>query len=100
MFEPVGDKIIIKALDANDTTDGGVILPDIAQEETWRGEVISVGPGGVLLDGNLTPMQCKVGDIVVYPKMGVKKIDYKGEEYLIAKENDILTILTEEKTNE
>ena len=97
MFEPVADKIIVKGIDSNETTDGGVILPDIAQEETWRGEVVSVGPGAILLDGNYTPMQTKVGDIVVYPKLGAKKIDYKGEEYLIMKENDVLTILTEEK---
>ena len=100
MFEPVADKVIVKAQDANDTTDGGVILPDIAQEDTWRGEVVAVGPGAVLLDGKYTPMQVKVGDIVIYPKMGTKKVEYKNEEYLIMKENDILTILTEENNNE
>ncbi len=100
MFEPVADKIIVKANDANTQTDGGVILPDIAQEETWKGDVIAVGPGAILLDGKYTPMQTKIGDIVVYPKMGVKKIDYNGEEYLIMKENDVLTILTKEKGNE
>ena len=100
MFEPVADKVIVKAQDANDTTDGGVILPDIAQEDTWRGEVVAVGPGAILLDGKYTPMQVKVGDIVIYPKMGTKKVEYKNEEYLIMKENDILTILTEENNNE
>ena len=100
MFEPVADKVIVKAQDANDTTDGGVILPDIAQEDTWRGEVVAVGPGAILLDGKYTPMQVKVGDIVIYPKMGTKKVEYKNEEYLIMKENDILTILTVENNNE
>ena len=100
MFNPVGDKIIAKSLQANETTEGGVILPDIAQEETWRGEVVAVGPGAILLDGKYCKMQCKVGDIIVYPKMGVKKLEYKGEEYLIMKENDVLTVLTEESNNE
>ena len=66
MFEPVGDKIIVKSLAANEQT----------------------------------KMQTKPGDIVVYPKLGAKKIDYKGDEYLVLKENDILTILTEENNNE
>ena len=100
MFEPIADKIIVKATDANDTTDGGVILPDIAQEDTMQAEVISVGPGAIMIDGSYCKMQTKPGDIVVYPKFGAKKLDYNGEEYLILKENDVLTILTEEIGNE
>jgi len=100
MFEPIADKIIVKATDANDTTDGGVILPDIAQEDTMQAEVISVGPGAIMIDGSYCKMQTKPGDIVVYPKFGAKKLDYNGEEYLILKENDVLTILTEETGNE
>ena len=100
MFEPVVDKIIVKSLAANEQTDGGVILPDIAQEDSTRGEVIAVGPGAILLDGTYCKMQTKPGDIVVYPKLGAKKIEYKGDEYLVLKENDILTILTEENNNE
>ena len=97
MFEPVADKIILRKLEANDTTDGGVILPDIAQEDTWTGEVIAVGPGAILLDGKRTPMQCKVGDTVVYPKMGAKKLEHNGDEYIVCKENDILTVIKEKK---
>ena len=100
MFEPVGDKIVVKSLASNEQTDGGVILPDIAQEESTRGEVIAVGPGAIMLDGSYSKMQTSPGDIVVYPKFGAKKIDYKGDEYLVLKENDILTILTEETNNE
>jgi len=51
MFEPIADKIIVKALDANDTTEGGVILPDIAQEDTMEAEVVAVGPGAIMIDG-------------------------------------------------
>ena len=100
MFEPVADKIVVKSLGSNERTDGGVILPDIAQEDSTRGEVIAVGPGAIMLDGKYCKMQTSPGDIVVYPKFGAKKIDYRGEEYLILKENDILTILTEETNNE
>jgi len=100
MFEPVADKIIVKSLASNEQTDGGVILPDIAQEESSRGEVIAVGPGAIMLDGSYCKMQTKPGDIVVYPKFGAKKIEYKGDEYLVLKENDILTILTEETNDE
>ena len=99
MFEPVADKVIVKAVDTNDTTEGGVILPDIAQEETMQAKVIAVGPGAIMIDGKYCNMQTKPGDIVVYPKFGAKKLEYKGEEYLIIKENEILTILTEEKNN-
>ena len=100
MFEPIGDKIVVKVIDGNDTTDGGVILPDIAQEDTMRATVVAVGPGAVLLDGSYCKMQTKEGDVVVYPKMGAKKIQYNDEEYLVLKENDILTILTQEKNGE
>ena len=100
MFEPIADKIIVKATDANETTEGGVILPDIAQEDTMQAQVVAVGPGAIMIDGTYCKMQTKPGDIVVYPKFGAKKLDYNGDEYLILKENDVLTILTEEKTNE
>ena len=100
MFNPIGEKIIVKSLSSNEQTEGGVILPDIAQEDSTRGEVIAVGPGAILLDGTYCKMQTKPGDIVVYPKLGAKKIEYKGDEYLVLKENDILTILTEENNNE
>ena len=100
MFEPIGDKIIVKVIDGNDTTDGGVILPDIAQEDTMRATVVAVGPGAIMLDSKYCNMQTKIGDIVIYPKMGAKKIQYKDEEYLSLKENDVITILTEEKCDE
>ncbi len=100
MFNAIADKVIVKPLDGNDMTDGGVILPDIAQEDTDRGVVVSVGPGVPLLDGKLSPMQTKPGDVVVYPKFGVKKLDHNGEQYVITKEAELLTILTEESIDE
>ena len=100
MFEPVAEKVILKELDGASMSEGGVIIPDTSQEGTNLGEVIAVGPGAIMLDGKYCKMQTKPGDIVVYPKFGAKKLEYKGEDYLIIKENEILTILTEEKNNE
>tara|TARA_R110002073_G_scaffold335393_1_gene527256 strand:- start:1774 stop:2082 length:309 start_codon:yes stop_codon:yes gene_type:complete len=100
MFEPVADNVIIKVTGAEAQTQGGVILPDIAQEDTSKATVIAVGPGAIMLDGKYCNMQTKPGDIVMYPKMGAKKIEYNDEEFLILRENDILTILTEETGNE
>ena len=100
MFEPIADKVVVKVIDGNETTEGGVILPDIAQEDTMRATVISVGPGAIMLDGNYCKMQTKPGDIIVYPKLASKKVEYRGEEYLMLKENDILVILTEENSDE
>jgi len=100
MFEPVADNVIIKVTGAEAQTQGGVILPDIAQEDTSKATVIAVGPGAIMLDGKYCNMQTKPGDIVIYPKMGAKKIEYNDEEFLILRENDILTILTEETGNE
>jgi len=95
MFTPINDNVIIKPIDAQDVTYGGVIIPDTSQEATMQAEVVAIGPGAVLLDGNRHNMQCKVGNTVVYAKFGAKKLDYKGEEYLICKEADLLTIIEE-----
>jgi len=100
MFEPIGDKIVVEVIDGEDTTAGGVILPDIAQEETMRATVVAVGPGAMMLDGKYCNMQTKVGDIIIYPKLAMKKVEYRNTEYLILKENDVLVILTEESSDE
>ena len=96
MFEPIADKVVINPIDANDTTSGGVILPDISQEDTMMAEVIAVGPGAIMVDGSYCKMQTKPGDIVVYPKFGAKKVQYRDGEFFIIIENEILSILTEE----
>jgi len=95
MFLPIADKVVIKKLDNEGQTTGGVIIPDTTQEGTRHAEVIAVGPGRNLENGNRTQMQCKVGDIVVFPKVG-NICEVKGEEYYIVREIDILTILEKE----
>ena len=94
MFEPIADKIIVKATDTNDTTEGGVILPDIAQEDTMQAEVIAVGPGGKsLLTGERIPMTIEKGDIVLFPQVHSKVLEFQGEEYYCIKEVEILSII-------
>tara|TARA_R100000315_G_C5195946_1_gene114709 strand:+ start:332 stop:622 length:291 start_codon:yes stop_codon:yes gene_type:complete len=96
MFIPISDKIVIKRLEANGQTAGGVIIPDTTQEGTYQGEVLAVGPGRILENGQRSPMQCKVGDTVVYPKVG-HTFEAEGEEYILVREIDLLTILELEK---
>jgi len=93
MFKPINDNVIIKPVDAQDVTHGGVIIPDTSQEATLLAEVVAKGPGAVLMDGKRHDMQVVVGDTVVYAKFGAKKLDHKGDEYLICKEADLLTII-------
>jgi len=95
MFIPINDNVVIKPIDAQDVTHGGVIIPDTSQEATMEAEVVAIGPGAVLLDGKRHSMQCDVGSRVVYAKFGVKKLEYQGEEYMICKEADLLTIIEE-----
>ena len=92
-MNPISDKGILVPVDAQDMTSGGVIIPDTSQEATMVGEVIAVGPGYHLMNGDRGDMQTKVGDHVVYPKHGCKKFEKDGEEYLIIREPELFTIL-------
>jgi|TARA_R110000787_G_scaffold72900_1_gene162533 chaperonin GroES len=92
MFKPIADKVIIKKIENEGQTLGGVIIPDTTQEGSRHAEVIAVGPGRILESGDRTSMQCKVGDTVIFPKMG-NIIEVEGEEFYIVREIDILTIL-------
>lgn len=87
---PLGDKVLLK-VSTETTTCGGVILPDLAQENTMTADVISVGPGQIKDNGERIPMSCKVGDQVVFPKFAAHKFEYQDEEYIVIRETDILT---------
>ena len=91
-LQPIGDKIAVKKLDPDERTKGGVIIPDVAQEESNFGEVLAVGPGRYSDSGDLIPMQCKVGDKVYYPKFAAKKIEIEEEEFYLMREIELLTI--------
>ena len=89
-LQPLADRLVVKPIEREEVTKGGIVLPDTAKEKPQEGKVIAVGPGRLSEDGKLIPMAIKVGDIVVYSKYG--GIDYKldDEDVLILRESDIL----------
>ena len=92
-LEPMGDRIVIKAVEREERTKGGIYLPDTAKERPQEGEVIAVGPGRVTDDGNRVPLDVKVGDTVVYSKFAGTEITEDEVDYLILTERDILARL-------
>jgi chaperonin GroES len=92
MFNPIADKVVIKKIENEGQTTGGVIIPDTTHEGTRHAEVIAVGPGRWLDNGKRAEMQVKAGDKIIYPKVG-NICEVEGEEYYIVREIDILTIL-------
>ena len=89
---PLGDKIVLKQLEAEETTKSGIVLTGQAKEKPQEAEVIAVGPGGNI-DGKEVVMQVKAGDKVIYSKYAGTEVELDGEEYIIVKQNDILAIV-------
>ncbi|MFH1354733.1 MAG: co-chaperone GroES [Candidatus Omnitrophota bacterium] len=93
-IKPLGDRVVIKALEAESKTKGGIVLPDTAKEKPQEGKVVAVGKGKVLENGSLQAPEVKVGDKVLYGKYSGTEVNTKdGEELLIMREEDILAIL-------
>lgn len=92
-IQPLGDRVLIKRLEAEEKTKGGIVLPDTAKEKPQKGEVFAVGKGRMLESGKIEPLEVKKGDKVLFGKYSGNEITYKEEEYLILKEEDILAIL-------
>ena len=90
---PLNDKVLIKRVDAPETTKGGIIIPDTATEKPQEGEVVAVGKGKVLENGTVMPLDVKKGDKVLFGKYGGTEINFKGDDYIIVDENDILAII-------
>lgn len=91
--QPLGDRVLIKPLEAEEKTKGGIILPDTAKEKPQEGEVVAVGKGKVLEGGKTEPLEVKAGDKVLYGRYSGTEIKIDGEDYLIVKEEDILAII-------
>jgi chaperonin GroES len=91
---PLGDRVVIKQLKAEETTKSGIVLPGAAKEKPQEAIVVAVGPGG-MVDGKEIEMQVKVNDKVIYSKYAGTEIKIDGEEMIIVKQNDILAILEE-----
>ena len=91
-LRPLNDRVVLKQLEAEETTKGGIILTNQSKEKPQEAEVIAVGPGAVV-DGKLVPMTVKVGEKVVYSKYAGTEVKNAGEEYIIVRESDILAIV-------
>ena len=89
---PLTDRVVLKQLEAEETTASGIVLPGAAQEKPQEAEVIAVGPGGVV-DGKEVKMEVTVGDKVIYSKYSGTEVKMDGTEYIIVKQNDILAIV-------
>src|SRR6478735_11652956 len=94
-FRPLHDRIVVKRIDAEDKTAGGIIIPDTAKEKPSQGEVVAVGPGGRDEAGNLIPIDLNVGDRVLFGKWSGTEVKLNGQDLLIMKESDIMGVLTD-----
>jgi chaperonin GroES len=92
-LKPLHDRIIIKAAQAEETTKGGIIIPDTAKEKPMQGEVLAVGLGKQSEEGKVTPLQVKIGDKVLYGKYAGTEVTVDGEELLIMRESDVFAII-------
>ncbi|GMA20514.1 co-chaperone GroES [Arsenicicoccus piscis] len=92
-IKPLEDRIVVKAVEAEQTTASGLVIPDTAKEKPQEGEVIAVGPGRIDDKGNRVPLDVSVGDKVIYSKYGGTEVKYGGEELLILSARDILAIV-------
>ena len=93
MLRPLGDRVVVKRIEEEAKTKGGIVLPDTAKEKPQRGKVIAVGSGRVLDNGTKLPLEVKEGDTVVFAKYGGTEIEIDGEEYIILSERDLLAVL-------
>ena len=89
-LEPLADRLVVKPIEREEVTKGGIVLPDTVKERPQEGEVIAVGPGRLSDDGKRIAMEVKVGDKVIYAKYGGTEIKIEDEEFVILRESDIL----------
>jgi chaperonin GroES len=94
-FRPLHDRVVVKRIEAEEKTTGGIIIPDTAKEKPSQGEVIAVGPGGRDESGMLIPIDVQVGDRVLFGKWSGTEVKIDGQELLIMKESDIMVVLTD-----
>jgi chaperonin GroES len=92
-LKPLADRVVVKKLDAEERTAGGIVLPDTAKEKPQQGEILAVGPGKMDEKGNRQPMEVKAGDKVLFAKYSGTEVKIDGVEYFILAERDILAII-------
>ena len=92
-LKPLGDRIVVKVLSREEKTKGGIVLPDTAKEKPTEGEVIAVGTGKVLDNGQKLPIEVKVGDRIIFSKYAGTEVQLDGEDYVSFSERDVLAIV-------
>ena len=92
-FRPLHDRVVLKRIEADSKTTGGIIIPDTAKEKPSQGEIVAVGPGGRDEAGKLTPIDLKVGDVVLFGKWSGTEVKIDGQDLLIMKESDIMGVI-------
>jgi chaperonin GroES len=97
-FRPLQDRVVVKRVDAEEKTKGGIIIPDTAKEKPQEGEVIAAGPGGRDESGKLIPLDVKAGDRILFGKWSGTEITLHGEDLLIMKESDVMGIVESHAT--
>ena len=93
-IKPLEDRIVVKSVEAEQTTASGLVIPDTAKEKPQEGEVLAIGPGRIDDKGNRVPLDVAVGDKVIYSKYVGTEVKYAGEEYLILSARDVLAVVT------
>lgn len=92
-IQPLGDRVLVEPVEAEEKTAGGIVIPDTAKEKQQRGKVVAVGKGRVAEDGKITPLEVKAGDQVLFGRYSGTEVKVGGVEFLIIKEDDILGII-------
>ena len=92
-FRPLHDRVVVRRVEAEEKTSGGIIIPDTAKEKPMEGEVVSTGPGARGEDGKIQPMDVKAGDRVLFGKWSGTEVKLDGEELIIMKESDIMGVI-------
>jgi chaperonin GroES len=92
-FRPLHDRVLVRRLEGEEKTAGGIIIPDTAKEKPMEGEVVAIGPGARSEDGKLHPLDVKVGDRILFGKWSGTEVKIEGTEYLILKESDVMGVI-------
>lgn len=92
-LKPLGDRIVVKVLNREEKTKGGIVLPDTAKEKPTEGEVVAIGTGKVLENGQRVPLELKVGDRIIFSKYAGTEVKVDGDDYVIFSERDVLAII-------
>jgi chaperonin GroES len=93
-IRPLQDRIVVKRLEGESVTKGGIIIPDTAKEKPIQGRVVAVGNGKILKDGKIRPLDVKVGDVILFGKYSGNEVKLDGDDHLLIREDDVLAVLS------